>query len=184
MSRPAILFIIGIPILFSALLFNLLLAQAQDLSLDIYKDKNNYFTFRPPLAWKKEEIITEILSQVNFHSPDGKASLGIFAELNGGSLNELFFQKKGFIKDYQQRYPKGKFVLSWAILNGRNVVKIDFEIPRVVKQAHYFFYDLGIRFDLVYGVENPGDFEKYSQVVLDAFSTIQPQEQIIWPRNK
>jgi hypothetical protein len=184
LSKQTTLFIAGILILLSAFFFIFPLSQAQDSSLDIYKDKNNYFTFRPPPDWKQEEIISKIVSRVNFRSPDGKATLGILAELNGGDLNYLFFQKEDFIKDYQLRYPEGKFVLSRVTLSGRNVVKIDFEIPRVAKQEYYFFYEKGMSFDLVYGVEDPDDFEKYRQVALDAFSTIQPQEQIIWPKNK
>jgi hypothetical protein len=184
LSKQTILFIAGILILFSALFFIFPLSQARDFSPDIYKDINNYFTFKPPPDWKEDEIITKMVSQVSFRSPDGKATLGILAELNGGDLNELFFQKESFIKDCQLLYPEGKFVLSRATLSGRNVVKIDFEIPRVAKQEYYFFYDKGMRFDLVYGVADPADFEKYRQVALDAFSTIQPQEQIVWPRNK
>ena len=149
-------------------------SQVQDSSKGVYKDTKNYFTFRPPEDWKKEETITRIVSQVAFRSPDGKATLGIIAEPNGGNLNELFFQKQGLIKDYQLRYPEGKFVLSRATLAGRNVIKMDFEIPRVVKQEYYFFYEMGMRFDLVYGVANPANFGKYRQVALDALSTIHP----------
>ena len=177
-------FLIGVSILFSVFFFICPLSQARDTPLDIYKDKNNYFTFRPPPDWKKEEIITKIASHVNFRSTDGKATLGILAELNGGDLNELFSRKEGSLRNYRLRYPEGKFVLSRVTLSGRNVVKMDFEIPRVAKQEYYFFYDNGMRFDLVYGVADPADFEKYRQVALDAFSTIQPQEQIVWPRNK
>ncbi len=168
-------------ILFSVLF---LPVQAQDVPPTIYSDRNNYYTFQPPAGWKKREVFAETVSRVIFHSPDGKASLGILAELNGANLNELFFEKKSFIKDYQRRYPKGRFALSLVVLGVRNVAKVNFEIPRVVKQEQYFFYERGIRFDLIYGVEDPADFEKYYQVALDAFSTIQSIEQIIWPRNK
>jgi len=175
-SKQTILFIAGILILFSAVFFIFPLAQAEDSSLNIYKDKNNYFTFCPPADWKKEEIVNDTVSQVNFTSPDGKAALGVIAGFNDGDLNNLFFQKKEYIKDYRRRFPKGKFSLSWATLNGRNVVKIGFEIPQVIKQEQYFFYDQGIRFDLVYGVGDSADFEKYNQLALDAFSTVQRQK--------
>jgi hypothetical protein len=178
---PNKLFITGILILSCVFSVSPSFSQVQDSSKDVYKDPKNYFTFKPPPDWKIEEVTSAIVSQVNFRSPDGKATLGIIAELNGGNLNELFSQKQDFIKDYQLRYPEGNFALSWATLNGRNVIKMDFEIPAVAKQEYYFFYVMGTRFDLVYGVTNPANFEKYRQVALDAFSTIHPLEQLVWP---
>jgi len=150
-------------------------AGAEDSSDNIYKDSNGYFTFKPPPDWKKEEILSRFGSQVNFRSPGGKATLGIIAGLDGGNLNELFIAKKGVAKDYQKRYPAGKFMASRDTLGGREVVRLDFEIPRVSKQEQYFFYYNGIRFDLIYGVADPADFQNYRQVALNAFSTIQPQ---------
>ncbi|MFH0918309.1 MAG: hypothetical protein V1830_04160 [Candidatus Omnitrophota bacterium] len=165
-------------IIFFAIFLNCAISLAQDKVLEIYKDKNNYFTFSPPAGWVKEEIVSDTVSQVNFTSPDGKAGLGIIAQLNERELNDLFSQKKEYIKDYQRRFPRGKFSLSWATLGKYKIVKINFELLRVIKQEQYFFYDQGVRFDLVYGVANFADFEKYKQVALDAFVTVQRQKPI------
>ena len=177
--KHKILFIAGIPIFLFAFLFNLTISLAQDEAIEVYKDKKNYFSFNPPPGWIKEEIVNDTMVQVSFSSPDGKAALGVIAELNDGDLNDLFLQKKEYIKDYRRRFPRGKFSLFWDSLGKRKVVKINFEIPQVIKQEQYFFYDQGIRFDLVYGVGNSADFEKYNQLVLDAFATVQRQKLIM-----
>jgi hypothetical protein len=163
----------GAFILLFTMFSNFPISLAQDTALGIYKDKKNYFTFSPPADWNQEEIVNDTVSQVNFRSPDGKVALGVIAELNEGDLNDLFFQKKNYVKDFQRRFPKGKFSASWATLGNRKVIRVVFEMPQVVKQEQYFFYDQGIRFDLVYGVADPTDFKKYHQLALDAFATVQ-----------
>jgi hypothetical protein len=170
------LFITGISIFIFASFLNFTAALAQEKGAEVYKDKNNYFSFNPPADWTKEEIAADTVSQVNFHSPDGKAGLGIIAQLDDGDLNNLFSQKKDYIKDFRKRFPKGKFSVSWETLGGRKVVKVNFAIPQLIKQEQYFFYDQGVCFDLVYGVGSPVDFEKNNQLALDAFATIQRQK--------
>ncbi len=100
----------------------------------------------------------------------------MIAQLNEGEPNELFAQKKEYVKGFQQRLPKGNFNLAWDKLGERKVIKVNFEIPKVIKQEQYFFYDQGVRFDLVYGVANAADFKSYKQAALDAFVTIQRQK--------
>ena len=116
MGKRTIYFNCGIFILLCASFFIPLLSHAQDISDNIYKDPNNYFIFKPPAGWKKEEITNKLTSQVNFRSPDGKATLGILAELDGGNLNYLLFKKRRFVKDHRQRYPEGAFSVSLAVL--------------------------------------------------------------------
>ena len=178
-----ILFIAGALMLFFNFA-NSLAVMVQDEAPGIYKDKNNFFTFSPPAGWLKEEISGDTVSQVNFTSPDGKAGLAIIAALDEGDLNDLFSLKNVYIKDYQRRFPKGKFSLAWDILAERKAIKINFELPRVIKQEQYFFYDQGVRFDLVYGVVNAADFKKYNQLALDAFVTVERQKPAKHKQNK
>jgi hypothetical protein len=170
--------IFGVPVLLFVLFFSYGLSWAQDKAPEFYKDRNNFFTFGPPADWAKEEIAGDTVSQVNFKSPDGKAGMGVIAQLDEGELNGLFSQKKDYIKEFKRRFPKGRFVLSWDTLGERKVVKVDFEIPKLIKQEQYFFFDQGVRFDLVYGVANAGDFERYKKTALDALVTIQRQKQV------
>jgi len=170
--------IAGIQALLFTFFSNFAIAEVQNSAVDIYKDKNVHFTFSPPAGWVKAEMATDMASQVNFRSPDKKAGLGVIAQLDAGDIESLFLKKKDYIKDFKARFPKGKFSLVWDTLGERKVIKINFEIPGMIKQEQYFFYDQGIRFDLVYGVINFADFKKYNQSALDAFGMIQPQEMV------
>lgn len=170
-----ILLIAGIQVLLFTF-SNFSIAEVQNAAVDIYKDKKLHFTFSTPAGWVQEGVVAGTVSQVNFRSPDGKAGLSVVAQLNKGELDELFAQKKDYVKDFQRRFPKGKFVLSWGTLGERKVIKINFEIPSMIKQEQYFFFDQGVRFDLVYGVVNAADFGKNRQAALDAFGTIQRQK--------
>ena len=171
--KHKILFLSGIFIFLLMIFLNFHISLAQEKVLEVYRDKKNYFTVTPPAGWTKEEIVTDTVSQVNFRSPDGKAGLGIIAQHDGGEINNLFSQKKDYVKEFQRRFPKGKFSLSWDTLGQYKVILVNFEIPQLIKQKQYFFFDQGIRFDLVYGVGNFADFEKYNQIALSAFATVQ-----------
>jgi hypothetical protein len=167
--------ICGTAVLLSVIFFNpaISLAQeAQENAAAVYQDKNNFFTFNPPAGWIKEEVSQDTASEARFTSPDGKVALAIIAGLNEGELNEFFEDKKIYIKDYQKRFPQGKFSLDFDTLGERQVVRIGFQVPRMIKQEQYFFFDQGVRFDLVYGVKDPADFKKYKQTALDAFITV------------
>jgi hypothetical protein len=175
--KSKILFFIGIPILLFAILFNCAISFAKDQPApEVYKDKNNFFVFIPPMGWVKDEVTTDTSSHVNFNSPDGMAGLGIIAQYDGSELNALFVDKKDYIKEFKRRFPRGKFSFAWDTLGERKVVKVTFEIPKAIKQEQYFFFDQGVRFDLVYGVSNAADYGKYEQAALDAFGTIQRQK--------
>jgi hypothetical protein len=173
--KNIILLIAGIAGLISACLFNPAITLAEVVQEDpaaLYQDKNQFFTFSPPQGWIKEEFFEDTSSQARFTSADGKVALAVIASLNEGELNELFADKKIYIKDYQKRFPQGKFSLDWDTLGERQIVKIGFQIPRMIKQEQYFFFDQGVRFDLIYGVKNPADFKKYKQTARDAFMTV------------
>ena len=101
--------------------------------------------------------------------------MGIIAQLDEGDANGLFSQKKDYIKEFKHRFPKGKFSVSWDTLGVRKVIKLNFEIPQLIKQEQYFFFDQGVRFDLVYGVANAAEFEKCHKIALDSFGTIERQ---------
>lgn len=154
------------------------IAQAimiQEDTSGIYRDKNDFFSCQVPQEWIKQEASQDTVSEVRFTSPDGKAGLAIFAQLDDRELNQLFFDKKAYIKNYQQFFPQGEFSLDWDTLGERAVVRIILDLPSKVKQEQYFFYDQGVRFDLIYGVANREDFNKYRPRALDIFQTVRRQ---------
>ncbi|MDD5129831.1 MAG: hypothetical protein PHS66_02105 [Candidatus Omnitrophica bacterium] len=177
-GKNTVLFIIAILAFSCVFFFNPAISPAQDETTEIYADKNNFFIFTPPAGWTKKEMANDTSSQVAFRSSDGKAELAVIAQFNEGESNELFSQKKSYIKDFQQRFPNGTFTLTWDRLGERKAIKINFEIPKVIKQEQYFLFEQGMRFDLIYGVGNSADFKKYRQAALDAFVTVQRQEPV------
>jgi len=176
LNKSIVLLTAAMSVFFFAFVFNSPLVMALDAAGEIYRDKNNFFSFRQPADWLKKEITEDTLSHINFTSPDGRANFAVIGQFGDGDLNDLFFRKKEYMEDFNRRFPGSKFSLDWDELAGRQVIKTYLEIPGVLKQVGYYFYDQGIVFDLVYGAGDAEDFQKYEQTALDAFVSVRRQK--------
>ena len=146
---------------------------------DVYKDKKGYFTFVPPQGWGVEESSTLFASRVQCRPQDGDAVIGIIALPDNDSLGNLFAIKKEFIEDHKRRFPQGKFVLSKTTFDGFEALRIDFEIPEIIKEEFYFFFAEGMRFDLMYGARDSADFEKYRPAALGSLASLKPLRRLL-----
>lgn len=146
----------------------------------IYRDENDYFTFVPPSDWKIEEFSAEYRSRVQctMQTPEGTVTIAIIAELDNDNLGNLYFLKKEFVDDHKRRFPEGTFVLSKNKLCDFTVLRIEFEISKVVKEELYFFFVDGVRFDLSYGASETSDFIKYKKTALEVLCSIKPQSRV------
>jgi hypothetical protein len=144
-------------------------------AIDTYRDKNGYFTMVPPQGWKIEESSTEDRSKVLFRSPDGKAAIGIIAVLDNDNIGNLLLTKAEYVEDHKQRFPSGRFALSQETLCDFSVIKVEYEMPTILKEEFYYFFSDGVRFDVTYGVPDASDFETYKSVARDALCSLKPQ---------
>ncbi|MDD5194809.1 MAG: hypothetical protein PHQ96_03925 [Candidatus Omnitrophica bacterium] len=165
-----------IVVFFATLLF---FPYSAVVAVDTYQDRNGYFTIAIPEGWKIEEYSTQDRSKVLFRSPDGKAAIGIIALLDNDNIGSLLLTKTEFIEDHKQRFPQGTFALTQETICGFEILKVQYEIPKLVKEEFSYFFADGVRYDFTYGVGDAQDFEKYKNTVLETFCSLNVKRRVI-----
>jgi hypothetical protein len=172
-------FIIGTPL--TVICFTYLLLSPSTFAKNsnkaaLYEDKNGYFAFTPPKGWEMQDFSRIDSSHVIFASPDNAAMIMVLAEPDKYDLESLFFLKKRWVKEHNVDYPNGLFAVKKTAICGFEAVKVDYDIPGIMKKELYFFYFDGVRYDLTYSVRRTEDFAKFRSIALESFSSLEVKQ--------
>lgn len=139
--------------------------QAGDKYVNLYKDKNGYFTVLPPTGWKQEDYPSEtIRSKVAFQHPTEK---GILIRIISGptptpnyTLDDLYQENKEKIDTYfRQKFPSGKYDIAKREIEGRQAVVQKNSLPGT-EQEVVLFINKGIWYSIAFNADTRSQFEK------------------------
>lgn len=140
--------------------------HAEDKRVNLYKDKNGYFTVLPPAGWRQEDYPSEtIRSKVAFHHPTEQ---GVLIRIISGptpssdyTLDDLYQENRGKIDSYfRQKFPKGKYDIIKKDIEGRQALVQKNSLPGSIEQEIVLFVNKGIWYSITFSTVTKNQFEK------------------------
>ena len=140
--------------------------QAEDKHVNLYKDKNGYFTVLPPAGWRQEDYPSEtIRSKVAFQHPTEKdiviRIISAPTPFQNYTLDDLYQETKEKIDSlFRQKFPSVKCNLTKREVEGRQAVVQRNSGSPIGEQEIVMFINKGLYYSIAFNTLTNSQFEK------------------------